>query len=80
MKNPWIKFAAIRLGVFAVVLTALLLLNAPWIFAVAVATAVGFAFSLIFLSNAKAEVSRDIYQRINKKGDSDSEIEDEIVG
>lgn len=80
MKNPWIKFAAIRLGVFAVVLTALLLLNAPWIFAVAVATAVGFAFSLIFLSNAKSEVSRDIYQRINKKGDSDSEIEDEIVG
>lgn len=80
MKNPWIKFAAIRLGVFAIVLTGLLLLNAPWIFAVAVATAVGFAFSLVFLSNAKSEVSRDIYQRINKKGDADSDIEDEIVG
>ena len=80
MKNPWIKFAAIRLGVFAIVLTALLLLNAPWIFAVAVATAVGFAFSLLFLNKAKSEVSQDIYQRINKKGDTDSDVEDEIVG
>lgn len=80
MRNPWIKFAAIRLGVFAVVLTSLLLLNAPWIFAVAVATAIGFAFSLVFLSNAKSEVSKDIYNRINKKGDNDSDVEDEIVG
>lgn len=80
MKNPWIRFAALRLGVFAVVLTILLLLQMPWIFAVAVATAIGFAFSLVFLNKAKSEVSKDIYERINKKGDSDSEVEDEIVG
>lgn len=80
MKNPWIKFTAIRLGVFAAVLTLLLLLQAPWLFAVAVATAVGFAFSLVFLGNAKAQVSTDIYKRIHKKGDRDSDVEDEIVG
>lgn len=80
MKNPWIKFAALRLGVFAAVLTVLLLLQAPWIFAVAVATAVGFAFSLVFLGKSKSQVSTDIYERIQKKGDKDSDVEDEIVG
>ncbi len=78
MKNPLVVYTLARLGIFAAVLTVLLLLNFAPIVAVVIATMLSFSFSLIFLRKQREASSAKIYDAINKpKKTVDEKAEDE---
>ena len=81
MKNPLVAYALARIGVFAVALAALLLLGFEGIYATCIATALAFAFSLIFLRNQRESASDDLSSKVNRDAeqgirDKDTDAED----
>ncbi len=80
MKNPWILYITIRVGLFAVILPAILMLGFDPFFAALIAAVVSLAISLIFFNKQRNAVSEAIYRSVeNRKknvGDSDSDAED----
>ena len=84
MKNPWILYTVARLGVFAAVLTLLLLIGFDGYYSVAIAAVLSLAFSLIFLNKQRDAMSSTIYDRVKKNKvegieDSESDLENEIL-
>ena len=76
MKNPWILYITIRVGLFALVLGVMLALGFDPFFASLIAAVVSLAISLIFFGNQRSAVSEAIYKFNNKKTDKDTESED----
>jgi hypothetical protein len=81
MKNPLVAYALARIGVFAVSLTALLLLGFNGFYATCIATAVAFAFSLVFLRKQRETAASDLYSKVKRDAeqgirDKDTEAED----
>lgn len=74
--RTWVLYSIIRLGIFAIVLAALLVLQVtPWIAAV-IAAVVGLCVSYIFLRGPRDKVAQDIYaRRHGVQRDIDNEIE-----
>ena len=82
MKNPWVKYTLIRLGSFIVLTAILTSVGFDWVFAVMVAAVLSFAFSLIFLSKMRDQMSSGVYKRINKGAgapDEESDLENKIL-
>jgi hypothetical protein len=84
MKNPWLLYALARLGVFAVLLTILLLVGFNGYYSVAIAAVLSLAFSLIFLNKQRQALSQSIYDRVQKNkvdgiDDADSDLENDIL-
>jgi membrane protein implicated in regulation of membrane protease activity len=86
--RTWILYSLIRLGVFAVVLALLLLLQiTPWIAAV-LAAIIALCISIIFLRRPREEASKTLYAaRANRSAASatpartseDEDVEDHAV-
>ncbi|MEY2676894.1 MAG: hypothetical protein RL510_914 [Actinomycetota bacterium] len=78
MKNPWLYILA-RLAAFGVPLGILLALNFHPIYSVAIATALGLAFSLLFLSGTREELSKRLYDRFNREteGETAEDLDDD---
>ncbi|MFP7762246.1 DUF4229 domain-containing protein [Marisediminicola sp. LYQ134] len=78
--RPWILYTVIRLGIFAVVLTALLLIGLePWVSAIAAAV-VGLCVTYIFFSRQREQVVTSFYEyRTAGPRDADADVEDELV-
>jgi len=76
MRNLWIKYTLIRLGLFALLTIIIALLGATWLIATVLAAMISFAVSVIFLSGMRDELSKQIYQKRNKRSDSDADFED----
>ncbi len=81
MKNPLVVYALARIGVFGISLAALLLLGFDGIYATCVATAVAFAFSLIFLRKQRETAAKDLYGKAKRDAeqgmrDKDTDAED----
>jgi hypothetical protein len=82
--RTWLWFTLIRLGIFAVVLVALLYTMFPvWIDAIIAAT-VSLCISIIFLRNPRAAMSEDLYrlrtgQKIESSGPTDEDAEDAVI-
>ena len=74
--RAWIVYTVIRLGVFAIALAGLLLLQVtPWIAAVGAAV-IGLCVSYIFFRGPRDQVARDIYaKRHSEQRDADNDIE-----
>ena len=84
MKNPWLLYTLARLGVFAVILTILLLVGFNGYYSVAIAAVLSLAFSLIFLNKQRQALSQSIYDRVQKNkvdgiDDADSDLENDIL-
>jgi hypothetical protein len=84
MKNPWLLYTLARLGVFAVILTILLLVGFNGYYSVAIAAVLSLAFSLIFLNKQRQALSQSIYNRVQKNkvdgiDDADSDLENDIL-
>jgi MFS superfamily sulfate permease-like transporter len=82
VKNPWVKYTLIRLGSFIVLTSILTSVGFDWVFAVMVAAVLSFAFSLIFLSKMRDQMSSGVYKRINKGAgapDEESDLENKIL-
>ena len=74
MKNPLLVYTLARLGVFAVLLTALILLGIHPILATVFATMMAFAFSLVFLQKLREASSAKLVEAIEKPKRSVDEI------
>lgn len=78
MRNLWIKYTVIRLGLFLLLTIVIALIGAPWVLAAVLAAMISFAVSVIFLSGMRDELSKQIYQKRTKSNDSDADYEDEL--
>lgn len=76
MKNPWILYISIRVGIFAGILAIMLALNFDPFFAAIIAAVVSLAISLIFFSKQRSAVSEAIYKFNKNKTDKDTAAED----
>jgi hypothetical protein len=84
MKNPWLLYSLARLGVFAAILTVLLLVGFNGYYSVAIAAVLSLAFSLIFLNKQRQALSQSIYDRVQKNktegiDDADSDLENDML-
>jgi uncharacterized membrane protein len=76
MKNPWILYITIRVGLFAAVLAIMLALGFDPFFSALIAAVVSLAISLIFFGKQRSAVSEAIYKFNKTKNDKDTDSED----
>ena len=76
MKNPWILYISIRVGLFAVFLAILLALGFDPFFSALISAIVSLAISLIFFGKQRAAVSEAVYKFNKTKSDKDTRSED----
>ena len=76
MKNPWILYISIRVGLFAAILALMLALGFDPFFSAVIAAVVSLAVSLIFFNKQRAAVSEAIYKFSKTKTDKDTASED----
>lgn len=84
MKNPWLSYSLIRLGLFFGLFFLLLLLDFNPFFSAIIAAAVSFAFSLVFLDKQRNAMSERVAQRLARGEtgtyqDDESAAEDAII-
>lgn len=82
MKNVWVKYTVIRLGLFIGLCIVFGLLAMPWFAAVPFAAMLSFAYSLFFLSGLRDQISKELYEKKANSlgsGDPESDLENEIV-
>jgi Protein of unknown function (DUF4229) len=84
MKNPWIVFIAVRLGLFAGFLAIFLVLGFDWLYSALVSGALALAASLVFLQKQRDELSKEIYKKFGKGDnsavpDTDADLENRIL-
>ena len=78
MKNPWVIYVSIRLGLFAVLLAIMLLVGFDPNFSTLIAGVVALALSLIFFDKQRSELSKSIYEKNQRKhADRDTRAEDD---
>jgi uncharacterized membrane protein YkgB len=77
MRNVWLKYTAIRLGMFLAITIGLALLGMVWVAAALIGAMLSFAFSIVFLSKLRDQMSKELYEkRANKAKKDDSSAED----
>jgi len=76
MKNPWILYITIRVGLFAAVLAIMLALGFDPFYSALIAAVVSLAISLVFFGKQRAAVSEAVYKFNKTKTDKDTESED----
>jgi hypothetical protein len=75
--SPWVQYSLIRIGVFAAVLTVLLLLRLEWWLAAIVAAVIGLCVSFIFFGDLRTRVATDLAARRGRTpADADADVED----
>ena len=82
MKNAWVKYTVIRLGLFIGLCIVFGLLAMPWFAAVLLAGMLSFAYSLLFLNGLRDQISKDLYEKKTNtlgSGDPESDLENQIV-
>jgi len=84
MKNPVLNYILIRLGMFIVFLTVLLLLRVEPVLAALVSAATSLLVSLVFLRKQRDAVSKVIANRVDRKAkndtpDTDSDLENKLL-
>ncbi|MCU1506299.1 MAG: hypothetical protein JWP05_1268 [Microbacteriaceae bacterium] len=79
--RPWIVYTAIRVVLFGIALTILLLLSVNPIIAAVAAAVVGLCISYIFFRGKRDEVARDIVARrsVTTTKDPDNDLENEVL-
>ena len=84
MKNPWLSYTLIRLGLFFGLFLLLLFIGFDPFFSAIISAAISFAIALVFLDNQRKAMSEKVAERLsrNEKGtylDEQGNIEDSIL-
>jgi hypothetical protein len=84
MKNAWLNYILIRVGLFVGVLVILIALGQDKFLSALFAAMISLAISLIFFSKQRDRVSEAVYKRINRNDtqgsdDSDSDHENAVL-
>lgn len=80
MKKPWVIYTLLRLGVFFVALSLMLLLGYNAYVATGLAAVLALAISLLFFGRQRNAASTALYEARNKNKDADAEVEDSKLG
>ena len=76
MKNPWLSYVLIRLGLFFGVFFTLLLLQFNPFFAAIIAAAISFAIALLFLDRQRDAMSEAVAKKLSR--DSAGRYQDDL--
>lgn len=76
MKNPWLSYVLIRLGLFFGVFFTLLLLQFNPFFAAIIAAALSFAIALVFLDRQRDAMSEAVAKKLSR--DSSGRYQDDL--
>ena len=84
MKNPWLTYTLIRLGLFFGIFWGLLLISFNPFFAAIIAAGTSFAISLLFLDKARNALSTSVAKKLSrdKTGsyeDQENDLENQII-
>jgi len=84
VKNPWISYSLIRLGLFFGVFLALIALQFNTFFAAIIAATVSFAISLVFLDRQRKAMSQSVVEKLarNSSGtyeDKENDLENDLL-
>ena len=84
MKNPWLLYTLIRLGMFFGLFLILLALDFNPFFAAIIAAAISFAISLLVLDRQRDALSQSVAKKLvrdqqGKYDDKQGEIEDSLL-
>jgi Protein of unknown function (DUF4229) len=84
MKNAWLNYILIRVGLFIGILVIMILLNFDKFFSALIAAALSLAISLIFFTKQRDRVSEAVYKRINRNDtqgsdDAESDLENAVL-
>lgn len=84
MKNPWLSYSILRLGLFALVFWGFLSLDFNPFFAAVIAAAISFAISLIFLDKQRRSMSEAVNRKLSRDSsgsyaDPESDLENQIL-
>lgn len=76
MKNPWLSYVLMRLGLFFGVFFVLLLLQFNPFFAAIIAAALSFAIALVFLDRQRDAMSEAVAKKLSR--DSSGRYQDDL--
>ena len=76
MKNPWLSYVLIRLGLFFGVFFTLLLFQFNPFFAAIIAAAISFAIALLFLDRQRDAMSEAVAKKLSR--DSSGRYQDDL--
>jgi hypothetical protein len=76
VKNPWLSYVLIRLGLFFGVFFVLLLLQFNPFFAAIIAAALSFAIALVFLDRQRDAISEAVAKKLSR--DSSGRYQDDL--
>jgi Protein of unknown function (DUF4229) len=84
MKNPWLSYSILRLGLFALVFWGFLSMDFNPFFAAVIAAAISFAISLVFLDKQRKSMSEQIDKKLSRDqsgsyADPESDLENQIL-
>jgi L-lactate permease len=84
MKNPWLSYTLLRLGLFALIFWIFLAFDFNPYFAAIIAATVSFAISLLFLDRQRKAMSAQVAEKLarDKSGsyqDQESDLENQIL-
>ncbi|MFM1993648.1 MAG: hypothetical protein RL537_337 [Actinomycetota bacterium] len=84
MKNPWLGYTLIRLGMFFGLFFILLLLDFNPYFSAIIAAAISFAVSLVFLDRQRDAMSEQVSKKLSRNSqgrylDEQGSVEDAIL-
>jgi hypothetical protein len=80
MRNPVVKYALIRLAIFAGILAVFLIIGFDPYFSTIIAASLALAISLLFLDKQRNAASSSLYKRVHGDDrDNDSKVEDEAL-
>jgi Protein of unknown function (DUF4229) len=84
MKNAWLNYILIRVGLFIGVLVIMIAIGFDKFFSAIIAAVVSLAISLIFFTKQRERVSEAVYRRINRNetvgtDDADSDHENAVL-
>lgn len=84
MKNPWLLYTLIRLGMFFGLFFVLLLLDFNPYFSAIIAAAISFAFSLLVLDRQRNAMSEQVAKKLSRDAqgkylDEQGSVEDAIL-
>ena len=84
MKNAWLNYILIRVGLFVGVLVILITIGVDKFLSALFAAMISLAISLIFFSKQRERVSEAVYKRISRNDtvgtdDSDSDHENAVL-
>lgn len=84
MKNPWIAFTLIRLGLFFGIFLIFALLDFNIYFSAIIAAVISFAISVLFLDKQRDKLSEQIHSKLSRSkdgsyADKESDLENKIL-